>query len=513
MLQGWRVLESTARIAAARFDAALRDPAAAQTAMLKRTIEANLDCEFGRTHGFATIDSLAAFRQRVPIAGDAAFAPAIDRIANGVAGVLTSAPVVAFEETSGTTSGTKLVPYTAASLLAFSQAILPWLCDLATRRPAIQEGRAYVSISPVLRPPRSTRGGIPIGQGTDAAYLGPGLADAFVSTLAVEPVTAASATFEDWQMATLSQLIAAGDLAFVSIWSPTFLLELIDAIPANAEAIAARLPPDARLRLEAGLRLPSIATERLWPRLACISAWTDASSGAYAARLRHLFPQAAVEGKGLLATECAMSIPLGGIDGAVPALLSAVLEFVSSDGTPHLSDVLEVGRTYDVVVTTDGGLYRYDIGDRMTCVGRDGSVPRLRFEGRRGVYSDLVGEKIDEGFAAAVIERLGIVATLAAHAGSAVRNIKPHYELWLNHDISDGSAIVTAAEHLLSVNLQYAYARSVGQLGGLVVLLKPNHVEKRAHRLMMAGRRLGDVKPMSLVDAVTGEPVSGCGLR
>ena len=511
MLQGWRVLESAARTAAARFDAALRDPAAAQTALLERIVAANLDCEFGRAHGFAAIDSLAAFRQSVPIAGYAAFAPAIDRIANGAAGVLTSAPVVAFEETGGTTSGAKLVPYTAASLVAFSQAVLPWLCDLAVRRPAIKEGRAYVSISPVLRPPRSTRGGIPIGQGSDAAYLGPGLADAFVSTLAVEPAVAASATFEDWRMATLSQLIAAGDLAFVSIWSPTFLLELIDAIPANAEAIAARLPPDARLRLEASLRLPSIATERLWPRLACISAWTDASSGVYAARLRHLFPQAAVEGKGLLATECAMSVPLGGIDGAVPALLSAVLEFVSSDGTPHLSDALEVGRTYDIVVTTDGGLYRYDIGDRVACVGRDGSVPHLRFVGRRGVHSDLVGEKIDEGFAAAVIERLGIVATLAAHAGSPVRGIKPHYELWLNEDIPDGSAIVTAAERLLSVNPQYAYARSVGQLGGLVVRFKPNHVEERAHRLMMSGRRLGDIKPVSLLNAVTGEPVSGCG--
>ncbi len=511
MLQGWRVIENAARTAAARFDAALRDPAAAQRALLERIVAANRDCEFGRAHGFGTIDSLAAFRQRVPIAGYAAFAPAIDRIANGAAGVLTSAPVVAFEETGGTTSGAKLVPYTAASLGAFSQAILPWLYDLAVRRPAIKEGRAYASISPVLRPPRSTRGGIPIGQGSDAAYLGAGLVDAFVSTLAVEPAIAASATFEDWRMATLSQLIAADDLAFVSIWSPTFLLDLINAIPANAEAIAARLPPDARLRLEASLRLPSIATERLWPRLACISAWTDASSGAYAARLRHLFPQAAVEGKGLLATECAMSVPLGGMDGAVPALLSAVLEFVSSAGTPHLSDALEVGQTYDVVVTTDGGLYRYDIGDHVACVGRYGGVPYLRFVGRRGVHSDLVGEKIDEGFAATVIERLGIVATLAAHAGSPVQGIKPHYELWLNEDIPDGSAIVTAAERLLSVNPQYAYARSLGQLGGLVVRLKANHVEKRAHRLMKSGRRLGDIKPVSLLNAITGEPVSGCG--
>jgi hypothetical protein len=137
----------------------------------------------------------------------------------------------------------------------------------------------------------------------------------------------------------------------------------------------------------------------------------------------------------------------------------------------------------------------------------------LRFVGRRGVHSDLVGEKVDEGFAATVVERLGIVATLAAHAGSPARGIKPHYELWLNEDIPGGSAIAIAAERLLSVNPQYAHARSLGQLGGLVVVCKPKHVETRAHRLMVSGRRLGDVKPVSLLDAVTGEPVSGCGSR
>ena len=78
MLQGWRVLESAARTAATQFDAALRDPVAAQTALLERIVAANLDCEFGRAHGFAAIDSLAAFRQSVPIAGYAAFAPAIE---------------------------------------------------------------------------------------------------------------------------------------------------------------------------------------------------------------------------------------------------------------------------------------------------------------------------------------------------------------------------------------------------------------------------------------------------
>ncbi len=125
---------------------------------------------------------------------------------------------------------------------------------------------------------------------------------------------------------------------------------------------------------------------------------------------------------------------------------------------------LESGQTYGIVITTHGGLYRYDIGDRVTCVGVDGPLPRLRFVGRKGVYSDFVGEKIDEGFAASVIERLRIVATLVARTGDLKQGVRPYYELWLNDHSRDHQTIAAKAERLMSENPQYAYARSIGRL-------------------------------------------------
>ncbi len=513
MLGGWQVLARAAGVAACRFQEALGDPVAAQTQLLARIVGANRDCAFGRKHDFSSIDSLADYRQRVAIADYAAFADDIGRMADGASGILTSAPVVAFEETGGTTEGAKLVAYTTASLTGFSEAVLPWISDLVSRRPAILEGRAYVSISPAMRAPRATPAGIPIGLGSDAAYLGPDLARAFASTLAVGPEVARLATFEAWRLATLTQLIEAADLTLMSVWSPTLLTELIDAIPANAEAISAGLSPAARLRLEASLRPPDLATDRLWPKLACISAWTDASSAVYAARLGRLLPHAPVEAKGLLATEGAMTVPLGGLEGAVPALLSLVVEFIDDDGNAHLCDSIEVGQTYGVAITTHGGFYRYAIGDRVACVDKSGPVPRLRFVGRQGVQSDLVGEKIDEGFAAAVIARLGLIATLAARAGSPELGIRPCYELWLNEEASDIAGIAATAERMLSANPQYAYARSIGQLDALLVRVLPCHVEKRVQRLAMAGRRLGDIKPVSLVSSQSEEWDQACGSR
>jgi hypothetical protein len=53
-------------------------------------------------------------------------------------------------------------------------------------------------------------------------------------------------------------------------------------------------------------------------------------------------------------------------------------------------------RPYRVLVTTGGGLYRYDLGDVVEVVGFLRECPLLKFRGRHGSGSDLVGEKLNE---------------------------------------------------------------------------------------------------------------------
>jgi len=53
--------------AALRFARALRDPAAAQAAILARIVRENRDTVFGRAHGFGEIRDAAGFRARVPV--------------------------------------------------------------------------------------------------------------------------------------------------------------------------------------------------------------------------------------------------------------------------------------------------------------------------------------------------------------------------------------------------------------------------------------------------------------
>lgn len=498
--QAWRTLLGGAEPASDALRQAMLDPRRAQLELLERIVAANEACQFGLHHHFSRIDGIEIYRQRVGVEAYEGIAPWIARMADGEQNLLTSAPIVAFEETGGSTSGRKLIPYTAMGLTAFRLAVLPWLAELARAIPAITQGRAYVAISPATRPQRMTPAGISVGLASDAAYLGADLAPTFAALLAVSPEVGRIAEVEEWRIATLAELVAAPDLSFVSVWSPTFLLDHMQALPALADRVSARLNAADAQRLDAALRHGSIETARLWPQLACISCWTDGASAAFAARLAELFPHARVEPKGLLATEAAITLPFAGSDGAIPALTSTVIEFVDEGGAVGLCDELSPGGLYRVLLTTWSGLYRYDIGDVVRCMGMEGGLPRLRFEGRAGRVSDLVGEKLDDAFVARALSELGQPAALVPRATP-----EPHYELWLETEVS-GTPAAGLIDRALRANPQYDYARRIGQLGPIRPQHRPDLAAKFLAQTLASGGRVGDTKAVGLFS-------DGSGLR
>lgn len=493
----WAALRAAAGKEAHAFARSLADPGGAQRRLLGSILAANRVSPFGRAHGFAGIDTIEDYRAQVAIADPAAFAPDIAATAADGAGRLTSDAPVAFERTGGSAGGARLVPYNAGLLDAFRRATLVWLDGLLERHPGIAQGRLYATISPATRAPEVTGSGIPVGLPSDAAYLGEALAAHFLTLLAVPPELGLIADPEAWRIATLTALIEAEDLSFISLWSPTFLLALIDALPALAPAISARLTDSARARLSAALAGGGCDTARLWPQLVCISCWTDGASAAFARSLAERFPQAAIDPKGVLATEAPVTLTYGPEARRVPALDHCVTEFIAADGTPHLCDALVPGETYRAVITTPGGLYRYDIGDLFACRATDGGVPDLEFIGRAGLTSDLVGEKLEDGFVAGVLA--GLPAMLAPRADAV------GYEVLV--DAAYTAPIDLAAiECGLSANPQYAYARKIGQLEPLVVRQVADLSGKLIARGLVAGRRMGDIKTSGLLLTGIAEP-------
>jgi hypothetical protein len=527
----WAAILGAAKTEADGFARACADPRSAQRDLLTHILRTNADCEFGRSHGFDAIRDLDGFRARVPVRRYDELRPWLDRVVEGEPSVLSGEPVVAFEETGGSTAGGKLIPYTRSALRAFRAAVLPWLSDLSQRRPGAFAGRAYAAISPATRAPRTTPGGHPIGLPSEGAYLGEDLVTAFIGISAVTPAVALLRDVAAWRFATLLHLLKAADLTFVSVWSPTFLIVLMDALPALAPSLIRALhdgriddpalsdqatnPDPERARLVETALAKTCDTATIWPRLDTISAWTDGSSRIYAHRLREMFPQARLEPKGLLATEGAVTVPWGGLPYPVPALTSSVIEFIDDAGHAYSCHELAEGTAYRIVITTPGGLYRYDLGDRVRCRGIVAGLPQLEFIGRADLSSDLVGEKLTEEFVANVLGLAEVPATLVAHHGES-----PVYELLVQTTEPERAASVAAAtERRLCANPQYAYARALGQLQPLRSRAVPDLLERVMTNQSQRGRRIADIKPPVLIcDAdlrdvlttwVDGEPESG----
>jgi hypothetical protein len=216
-----------------------------------------------------------------------------------------------------------------------------------------------------------------------------------------------------------------------------------------------------------------------------------------------LLPNVAIEPKGLLATEAFVSFPYRD-DLSALALGSHFFEFLDADtGDLALAQELEPGRTYSVVVTTSGGLYRYRLGDLVEVGGFAGACPLIRFVGREGDVSDLHGEKLDERFARACGEelfgRLGLEPSfwLLAPDGGA------RYVLFVQIRDGEGSlsGLGEELDRLLRRNYHYDYCRRLGQLEACGAFRIASEIDATARflaRRVERGQRLGEIKPTVL---------------
>jgi len=442
---------------------------------LRELLERHAGSEFGRTHGFESIRSPRDFREAIPPRSYDEHRPWIERSAHAETGVLACGEPVGFEKTSGTSSQAKWIPVTPGLQEEFARGLAAWFNGWKVRCPAVFEGRAYWAISPPGIAREVTPGGLPLGMAGDDAYFPNDVGQALADWLVIpQLIGGAETVFEETALA----LLDAPDLSVISVWSPTFLLGI-----------------DAALRKLRG----DFCWRNLWPRLAMVSCWADASAAPWIPQLRGRLGGIPFEAKGLLATEGITSLP-GMIDGS-PRLATECHwhEFLDELGNfTELRD-LRTNRDYEVLLTTAGGLFRYRTGDRVrvTGTGVDG-LPRLRFIGRSGMVSDLVGEKLQGD---QVIES---VATCGTTGFMVAAPDRPGYDLWL-----EDVALAAAVETVLRRNPYFDQALAIGQLAPLRIRPLPDEWLRKL-TLALARRRgcrIGDVKLPGLLIQETPQEV------
>ncbi|HEU4884664.1 MAG TPA: GH3 auxin-responsive promoter family protein [Longimicrobium sp.] len=530
MSAGARIASTLYRAAAApasaRFARALRHPAAAQAAILHRILRENRDTDFGREHGFAEIRTAADFRARVPVRDFAELEGWIRRTCDGESSVLTAAPVRFVEPSGGTSGLSKEVPYTASLLAEFSAATMPWIADMLANRPALRGGQAYWAVSPPSRRRERTAGGVPVGMEHDSDYFPPLVRALLDRSLGVPRAVSRIPDLAACRRVTLRALLAMPELAMISVWSPSFLTLLAGALDEEWDALlgemetgrlSADLAPGLRMELERALpaRPALAATLRrrfvkrppedlgaVWPRLALISCWADGHARRALEGMRRRFPRVEVQGKGLLATEGVVSIPLFRAEAPVAAVTSHYLEFLPDGDTESASGVheLEPGATYEVVLTTGGGLYRYRLKDLVRVEGRLEQTPTLRFVGRADRASDLAGEKLTpelvEHVLASAAAETGIHPPFALLAPSWGE--PPRYRLYAQAAPDDARALAAVVERTLLGAHHYGLCRALGQLNPIegVAVTDGERVYERV--CTARGQRAGSIKPPAL---------------
>jgi hypothetical protein len=456
----------------------------------------NESAEYGLKYGFRGIHDADEYRAAVPMVTYEDISGFVSEMFEGRGGVLFSGRPVAYETTGGSGGGVKLIPYSARSLTDFRTNLLPWLASLI-RTYRLGFGKAYMAISPAMRAGGSSPHGAPVGL-PDGAYMGGDVQEAFLDISAVPPYVSGLASFGSWRIATLYHLLRSPDLELISVWSPTFMSGILAGITEIRGELSSLLRDGGAaggMHLEgdrkALFRLDSYDGANagvLWPKLKLVSCWTEGSSGQYAGDLAKSLPHANMEGKGLLLTEGVVTVP-DGAGRALPAP-SGFTEFLGERGDSLLAHELTPGCVYEVVMTTSGGLYRYRSGDSVRCVGFVGNAPILRFIGRCGVISDMVGEKLPDAFVSECMELARCRGILTPDR--SLDRSAPGYLLLAEDYISAEAA--AELEEMLRRNPQYDYALKLRQLRPLEAMRINNLTGRCVEFFVSRGMRRGDVK-------------------
>jgi hypothetical protein len=515
------------------FHRALSRPEHAQAECLFRVLLAVRDTvQTARLPGFSRVRTVREFQDAVPVSTPDSILPDIGALAAGGPRVLTREPVTRFEPSGGSSGASKLVPVTRGLLGEFHRALAPMLFDMLHARPAVREGPSYWSISPIGRKAGRTEGGIPVGSLEDSAYFPRFLQPVLARVFAVPGAVAHLPDVESCRYVTLWFLVACEELALLSVWNPSFLSLLMDALERHGERLAddlergvCRPPVDpfpedvlSRMRfmprperarvLREALR-SGLQARLLWPRLALLSMWTDAQAAHAVGPACRRFQGVEVQGKGLLATEGVISLPLFEAPAPVLAIRSHFFEFLDPERPeerPRLAHELEKGRTYSVLLSTSGGLLRYRIGDLVRVEGFHHATPCLRFLGRADAVCDLVGEKLAATRVSTVLEATlpgvfgGQRPPFAMMAPEWEAHGPPAYRLFLEIDAPDVhlEEAARAIEHALCEGYHYRYARELGQLGPVVALRVSEGARRYEARCIALGQRAGDIKPTDL---------------
>lgn len=486
------------RLTAQQFYLSLDNPGDSQRQVQKLLCQRLSQTEYGNFLGVKSVVDWP----RIPIVTYDQIAPWIWRQKATQQHILTPEPIDFYERTSGSCGPVKLIPYTKSLRRSFSRMFCVWAEDLIRYGPEFTTGKFYFCVSPKLvannsHDPSQDCSQETIGLADDSEYLDGWLRWCLRPFWLLPPGLSQVQTAEEFKECLALALLAAPDLEIISIWSPSFLKVNLDYIQAHSlrllEKLQDRISHQRSHLLRQLLLESAIPWTEVWPKLKLISCWDQSHSASQAAYLQSLFSGVMIQGKGLLATEAPMTIPLIPAQGFVPVLNEVFFEFEDPTGRVYSLAEIQVGEVYEIIISQLGGLYRYRIGDRVQVTHFYRQTPCLEFVGRQKNTSDLVGEKLQEDFVREILASLPLTTTFFQSLWPVLCP-HPYYLLLLDRAEQPVKQIAQEVDGALMRSHHYRQARLLGQLAPVRVLVSQQFPEIMVLFKTRQGKKWGDLK-------------------
>ena len=532
-----RIMVVKGRGSLQRLRKATVDPMAINLALLKKIVKTNKNTEFGKAHHFSEIRTLEDFRKYVPASNYEDYAPQIERVKNGEEGLLTASKILGYSRTSGSSGVPKYIPATVASLKAYVR--YTWTRALALGAEELRrQGKKYkpgrgVFLSPATN--ETLPNGLPCSNIAEIGAREYGMFYPYILTiptknlfdmhdgdyiyniyrfaLADPDVTFIFSVFFSVNVSQLAYLRTHWQVIVDDIEKGT-ISEEIEMKPELRETLLKKLKPMPErakyLRKQFEQGFDETLFKRIWPNLTVICGIGNASFASAANHIRSVAKGVPFDFSIYGASE--------GLVAAVPALEttdmqlltdSCFYEFIpfgDESGTTLTLDQLRVGEKYEILITTQAGLYRYRLKDVIEVKGFRGKCPLIAFVYRKGQLFNIAGEKFSEEDA-----RNTIMMLEKAHGVSIDKwlfyqdeSVMPNrYALVVESDEDlDWDACIDELEgYMGQCNKRYESQRAKAFIARLVIQKQtPGTHDAWAARCIEKGASASQVKPVHSLD-------------
>jgi hypothetical protein len=502
--------------------------------LLLDILSKNASSEIGEKFKFRNILSEEDFKMKVPLTEYSYYDNYIERMANGEKNILITGKVEYFGHTSGTTGKQKLIPVTKRTKMkgAKYMALLITRFSYNNLKEDWNYGKGLMIADIVMS--TYTKGGIPICSATSGGING-------IKTLLPYLYTSPYEVMEIKEKEVALYLhvlfgLKEKKLLYISGVFISNILDLLRVMEKNSDKLVkdirqGRISKTLNINEETRKELNKYLTpnasradelenefkkgfkgicKRVWPNLQYIASVTGANFTIYDEAVKYYLGPVQIYSPCYAASEGIMGINPYVKDIRYVIIPDTVFyEFIPSEelseNNPKTisSEQLEIGKSYEIVITTYTGLYRYRIGDVVKVVGFYNNSPEIEFLYRRNQVLNMVSEKTTE-----------------EHLTDAIRNTKNRLKLDLidyttvaDNSITPGryqfyfevkgkvtkelvrSIEITLDEELRNCNLAYKRFRSKSGLAmPKVIMLEEGTFNKVKEFLFMKGISKNQIK-------------------